>query len=78
MKKVWGFIASLFIGFSAGLITMYKLMGDQIEINIKKIKSKRTNDQGSINIPINVQSAAESRETKRQRRKLERKKLKDG
>ena len=55
MKKIWGFIATLFIGFSAGLIAMYKLMGDKVEVNIRRIKTKR--GSSDISIPINVDRA---------------------
>jgi len=41
MKKAWSHIAIFFFGLSAGIITMYKIMGDQISIEIKKIKTKR-------------------------------------
>jgi len=36
MKKLWSYIAMFFIGLSAGLVAMYKLMGDKIEINYEK------------------------------------------
>jgi len=52
MKKLWSYIAMFFIGLSAGLVAMYKLTGDQIEINIKKIKTKR--GSSDISIPIHV------------------------
>ena len=65
MKRIWGFIATLFIGFSAGLIAMYKLMGDQIEINIRKIKTKR--GSSDIDIPINVESP--SKRTRRAKKR---------
>ena len=65
MKKIWGFIATLFIGFSAGLIAMYKLMGDQVEINIKRIKTKK--GISDIDIPINIESA--KKRTKRANRR---------
>ncbi len=67
MKRIWGFIATLFIGFSAGLIAMYKLTGDQIEINIKKIKTKR--GSSDIDIPINVESP--SKRTRRAKKRKE-------
>ena len=65
-----------FIGLAAGIVAGVKLMGDQIEINIKKIKTKK--GSSDIDIPINVQSAEESRLSKRQARKQARKKRKDG
>ncbi len=53
MKKIWSYLAVGFAFFSAGLVTMYKLMGDQIEINIKKIKTKRGSSE--VNVPITVE-----------------------
>jgi len=71
MKKIWGFIATLFIGFSAGLIAMYKLMGEQIEVNIKKVKNKRVGSS-QVDIPITIRKPAGSRRMKRQARRNER------
>ncbi len=65
MKRIWGFIATLFIGFSAGLIAMYKLMGDKVEVNIKRIKTKR--GSSDIDIPINVESP--SKRTRRAKKR---------
>ena len=62
-----------FAGAVAGLIAMYKLMGDQIEINIKKVKNKRVGSS-RVDIPINVEGRAGSREKRAERRK----KRKDG
>ena len=42
------------IGLAAGIVAGVKLMGDQIEINIKKIKTKR--GSSDIDIPITVES----------------------
>ena len=55
MKKIWGYLAAFFAGLSAGLVLMYKLMGEQVEINIKRIKTKR--GSSDIDIPITVESA---------------------
>ena len=59
MKKIWSLLAMLFAGFAAGLIAMYKLMGDKVEVNIKRIKTKR--GSSDIDIPINVDSRRERR-----------------
>ena len=67
MKKIWGYLAVGFAFFSAGLVTMYKLMGDQIEINIKKIKTKK--GSSDIDIPINIDNAKKARQTRREKRK---------
>lgn len=41
-------------GFSLGLIVMYKLMGEQISITVRKVKNKRTSGSNSVTIPIEV------------------------
>jgi len=43
-----------FVGLSAGLVTMYKLMGDKIEVNIKRIKTKKGSSE--VSIPVNIES----------------------
>ena len=68
MKKVWSYIAMFFIGASAGLVAMYKLMGDKVEVNIRRIKTKR--GSSDIDIPINVESAP--RRTKRSDKRTKR------
>jgi hypothetical protein len=55
MRKIWAYIAMVFVGFSAGLVTMYKLMGDKVEVNIRRIKTKR--GSSDIDIPINVEKS---------------------
>lgn len=60
----------LLAGFAAGLIAMYKLMGDKIEINIKKIKTKR----GESKIPINVETSKMDNKQARKARRLDKKK----
>ena len=62
------------IGLAAGIVAGVKLMGDQIEINIKKVKNKRTSGDNSVTIPIDIESRAGSRRMKREARK----KRKDG
>ena len=68
MKKIWSFLAMFFAGVIAGLIAMYKLMGDQVEINIKRIKTKRGSSE--VNVPINVERA-KKRPKRANRRKNE-------
>lgn len=45
-----------FIGVSAGLVAMYKLTGDTVKIEVKKIKNKRVGSS-VVTIPINADSA---------------------
>jgi len=67
MKKIWSYVAAFFAGLSVGLVAMYKLMGDQIEINIKKVKNKRVGSS-SVEIPINVESRENRRKTRKKRK----------
>ena len=55
-----------FAFFSAGLIAMYKLMGDQVEINIKRIKTKK--GSSDISIPISVGSRKDQRKSNKKRK----------
>ena len=70
MKKIWSYIAMFFIGLSAGLIAMYKIMGDQIEINIRRIKTKK--GQSNVTIPIDIDNASGRTKRTRAQRKAER------
>ena len=74
MKKIWSYVAMFAIGLAVGIVAGVKLMGDQIEINIKKVKNKRTSGDNSVTIPIDIESRAGSRRMKREARN----KRKDG
>ena len=54
------------LGLAAGIVAGVKLMGDQIEINIKKIKTKR--GSSDIDIPINVESPRNKRKRVKKRK----------
>ena len=41
------------VGLAAGIVAGVKLMGDQVEINIKRIKTKK--GSSDIDIPITVE-----------------------
>ena len=47
------------LGLAAGIVAGVKLMGDQVEINIKKIKTKK--GSSDIDIPITVESRRDRR-----------------
>lgn len=51
------------MGLSAGLVAMYKLTGDKIEINIKKIKTKH--GSSDVSIPISVETPENPHKAKR-------------
>ena len=61
MKKIWSYLAMLFAGFAVGLIAMYKIIGDTVEVNIKRIKTKK--GSSDIDIPINIDSRRERRKS---------------
>ena len=71
MKKFWGYISAFLAGIIAGLIAMYKIMGDQIEINVKRIKNKRVGSSEVI-IPVDVRNPKNGRQNKREVRKSKR------
>ena len=73
MKKLYSYLAVGFAFFAAGLITMYKLMGDQISITIKKVKQKRTSGTNSITVPIDVSSKEKRVKLTKEERKAKRK-----
>jgi len=68
MKKAWVYIASVLSGVILGMVAMYKLMGDQIEINIRKVKNKGTSGDNSVTIPIDIKSAQDRFKTRKQRK----------
>ena len=73
MKKVYPYIVMFLSGVIAGLITMYKLTGDTINVTVRKVKSKRTSGQTSTTIPIVVKNdAKQKRNGKKEARKQKR------
>jgi len=76
MKKIWSYIAMIFAGFAAGLIAMYKIMGQTIQVNVRKIKNKGTSGDNSVIIPIDIKKGSNGelsqREKAKQARLLER------
>ena len=78
MRKIWSYLAVGFAFFSAGIVAGVKLMGDQVEINIRKVKNKRVSGEVNTTIPINLDSAKTARQTKREERKLAKKQKNGG
>lgn len=67
MKKIWGYISAVLLGLAIGIVVGVKLMGDQISIEIKKIKTKR--NSGNTSIPIDIEVPVDrARRTKEQRK----------
>ena len=68
MKKIWSYIAIFFVGISAGLITMYKLAGATVKVEVRKIKNKLISGKNTTTVPIHIESPKKARKPKRQRR----------
>jgi len=78
MRKIWSYIAIFFVGLAAGIVAGVKLMGDQVTIEIRKIKTKRGEANVDVNLGIdNAQNDAQTSRQQRLNRKAERKKLKN-
>ncbi|MCK4500329.1 hypothetical protein KAU11_07520 [Candidatus Babeliales bacterium] len=56
MKKIWSYLAVGFAFFSAGLLAMYKIMGEQVKVTVRKVKQKRTSGNSSVVVPIEVET----------------------
>ena len=69
MRKAWPYITTFLAGVIAGIITMYKLMGEQIEVNVRRIKNKRTSGKTTTSIPLNIESAKKRVKTPSERKK---------
>ena len=65
MEKFWIYLVVLLVGFAGGVIVGVKLMGDQIEIQVRKIKNKRTSGTNQVTIPIEVKEPRKTRVAKR-------------
>ena len=72
MTNFWICIAIFALGNVTGVIIGVKLMGDQIHIEIKKVKNKRTSGQTSTVIPIEIKSSKKPPKKTRAERKQER------
>ena len=73
MKKFWGYISAFLAGIIAGLIAMYKIMGDQITIEVRKIKNKGVSGTSNVNIPISLTDANLSPKQARRNKRIDRK-----
>ena len=70
MKKIGFYLAAFFGGLSAGLLVMYKVIGDTVKVEVKKIKNKRVGTS-TTTIPIIID--AKKVKEKIKQRKLNRK-----
>lgn len=74
MQKVWGYLAVGLAFFSAGLLTMWKLMGEQVKVTVKRIKVKKNPGDTSVVVPIEIDSDIKpNRQERKAARKLKRK-----
>lgn len=77
--KIWQYISAILSGVILGIIIAIKfLVGQDISIEVRKIKNKRISGKSDVTIPIKVQTSKSDRQMKRQHRKTVRaeKKLK--
>ena len=66
MKKVWPYITAILAGMVLGIIIAVKwLTGQDITVEVKKIKNKKTSGDNTVTVPVNI----ETRKEKRKRRK---------
>jgi len=63
VKKIWSYIAMFALGLAAGIVAGVKLMGDQVSIEIKKIKTKKGTSE--VTIPVNVEQAEKKLKNRR-------------
>jgi hypothetical protein len=68
MKKLWSHVSAILLGLAIGIVVGVKLMGEQIHIEIKKVKNKRVVGDIDTTIPIDV-SKARDRKKKRKRKR---------
>ena len=69
MKKIWSYLAVGFAFFSAGLITMYKVMGDRISITVKKQRIRGDGNKMVLDIdPVVETSKKRPRRTREERK----------
>lgn len=74
MKKIWSYLAVGFAFFSAGLITIYKVMGEQTKVTMRKVKFKRTLGDNSVTVPIRIDKAEKRTKRTREEKKADREK----
>ena len=70
MKKIWGFVATLFIGFSAGLIFAVKwLVQNKIIVNVKKQRIRGNENRMIVDVvPMTESPPKRLKRTKKQRK----------
>lgn len=75
MKTFWSYISAILAGVIIGIVIAIKwLSKGAIEINVDKIKNKRTSGTTSTIIPISVKDVpTESKKELRKKRRAERK-----
>lgn len=69
MKKIWSYLAVGFAFFSAGLVAMYKVIGEKVTINVKKQRIRGDGNTMSIEVPVGGETPNLGIPTKRQAKK---------
>ena len=69
MKKIWSYLAVGFFFMSVGIIIGAKwIAGQDIHVEIKKIKNKRVSGRSDISIPVEVKTPEKRKEKRVTRR----------
>ena len=56
MKNIWSYVSAILMGTILGIVIGVKwLAGQDISIEVKKIKNKRTSGTTTTNVPIEVE-----------------------
>ncbi len=71
MKKVWGYIAAILLGFIGGMIVMFQMAKKSISNTSIKGKVKQKNTTGSLQDVSTSISKKEQRKHNREIKKLE-------
>ena len=73
MNKIWTYISAILFGALLGVIIGTKwLTGQDISVEIKKLKQNRISGESDISIPVDIQSAS-NRKKNRLEKRFERK-----
>lgn len=66
MKKLWSYVSAILFGIILGIVLAVKwLTNGEIEINIDKIKNKRTAGDNSVTVPITVEKPGKRKKKSR-------------
>lgn len=76
MKKIWSYIAMFALGLAAGIVAGVKLMGDQVTIEIRKIKTKK--GEANVDVNLDIDNATSKLKRSEKRKNRAKKKIQNG